>query len=580
MKKKLLLSLIPSLLAVCIAQAVTVTVQLPADGSVSVSPAGGEYAAGDTVTFTASSDTREFVRWYGDLPEEQLFSPELTVTLTSNLTIAPYFSSNGWTYDASAKTITDGYWTFGATVTADNTMTVSSRKVIPGIIGFLDFSTPVDNGTYSITKLEHHLLQRQSQLTDVRLPDSLQVISEAVFELCTNLKTIRPFFPTPLNYIGTWAFANCPSLEGDMVIHAENGFQFVGEKNFSNRGADTPQITSIDFGPGVTNIPTFAFMKLSQLTNVVFRGPVQRIGQSAFEECKKLKTITPFLPDTVEYIGTYAFSGDTALEGDLRILADPFTFGGEYNFNRSNISSVTLGTGVKMVPKRCFRENYGMTNLVFLGDIEILGGQAFELCTSLASVTPFLPHSITNIGSWVFSSDTALEQDLELGKGKNPVTLVGSSHFYKSGITSIDIGPGITTLPQQCFDSCPNLTNVIIRGEVALGKYAFSSARSLQNVYLAHKPTAWEASFNNHATYTRFHLARGIEAWDDFVADPAMMIPWENVASYRKDTYSSLYPEGPTPIGLSTTSSLLTEGYVFRWSVPVDQNTVTTIFIR
>lgn len=70
-----------------LAESFTVTIALPSDDSIQVSPAGGSYEAGSVVTFTATSNTRTFQKWYGDVPADQADSATLTATLDPSLDV-------------------------------------------------------------------------------------------------------------------------------------------------------------------------------------------------------------------------------------------------------------------------------------------------------------------------------------------------------------------------------------------------------------------------------------------------------------------------------------------------------------
>lgn len=109
--------------------------------------------------------------------------------------------------------------------------------------------------------------------------------------------------------------------------------------------------------------------------------PVTSIGDSAFSNCKSLKSIT--IPDLVTSIGPYTFSGCESL------------------------ISITIPDSVTHIPNRAF---YNCTSLELINipdSITDIGTLAFSRCTSLKEI--ILPDNGIKIYSGAFSGCTNLE---------------------------------------------------------------------------------------------------------------------------------------------------------------------------
>ena len=254
---------------------------------------GTRYSEGSVAVFSASSDTYEFVRWYGDVPSDQVSNRTVSVTVSKDSYLAPYFKVP-WSYDDAAKTISDGYWTLGVS-RSDDEITVSSVKE-QSVCGMLNFALPVDGGNLSVVKLASRSFYKNTGVEEVTLPDGLRVIDgdwwdAGAFYSCTSLKSVTPFLPDSVNCVGMAAFDGCTSLEGSLFLGQREGVQFrINQYNHSSHFADT-KITSADLGKGVTNLPYNVFGGCSVLEEVILRGEVQSVGKYAFQKCTSLRDI-------------------------------------------------------------------------------------------------------------------------------------------------------------------------------------------------------------------------------------------------------------------------------------------------
>ena len=112
---------------------------------------------------------------------------------------------------------------------------------------------------------------------DISIPDGVAGIDDCVFHYHGITSVIMP---TSLRWIGSYAFAECTSLE------------------------------SVTIPDGVTDIGPCAFAECVRLTSIVIPDSVTEIGELAFTNCRKLKKVV--VPDDA-VVGEYTFIGCTSL---------------------------------------------------------------------------------------------------------------------------------------------------------------------------------------------------------------------------------------------------------------------------
>ena len=127
------------------------------------------------------------------------------------------------------------------------------------------------------------------------------------------------------------------------------------------------------------------FSTKAEATDAVIPSPVQghrvtSIGDGAFYDCKKLKTVT--LPDSVTSVGTVSF------------------------YECTNLVEVNLRNSVRSIGDNAFMFCKNLGSVKLPDSIISIGTGAFSSCTSLGSVK--LPDSIISIGTGAFAHCTDL----------------------------------------------------------------------------------------------------------------------------------------------------------------------------
>lgn len=190
--------------------------------------------------------------------------------------------------------------------THDNIPWYKDRDCIKKII--------IEDGVTSIGNLSFECCEN---MTEVKIPKSVQVIGYSAFYDCTSLREIN--IPDSVTKICSGAFEDCSSLE--KVTLSTNltticGCNTIVYEYYSHGIGGTFEtciaLKSITIPEGVVFIGGYAFGYCSSLNEIKLPRTLKKIYQQAFQGCTGLKNIT--LPDSVIYVGDKVFNDCTNLE--------------------------------------------------------------------------------------------------------------------------------------------------------------------------------------------------------------------------------------------------------------------------
>lgn len=137
-----------------------------------------------------------------------------------------------------------------------------------------------DNGTnYTVTKIATWAFNACNTLTEVTLPNTVEIIGFQAFFKCSNLTKV--IIPEGVTKIGQAAFYGCS------------------------------QLTSITIPSTITNMDT-AFSGNTALSHVTLTNGISKISSNAFERCTGLTEVE--IPASVDQICPFAFNGCTNLK--------------------------------------------------------------------------------------------------------------------------------------------------------------------------------------------------------------------------------------------------------------------------
>ena len=350
-----------------------------------------------------------------------------------------------------------------------------------------------------------------NQLTEIVLPEGLEVIGDTAFYGCTQLKQIS--LPKSVSQIGAYAYKGCP-LQGTLDLM---NIKDIGEGAFEG----CTGLTSVVLPENLLRIEASLFQGCTGLTVVNIPQCVTAIGTSAFASCSRLQSVA--IPDEVERIEDYAFKGC------------------------SNMKHLAIGNSVKKI-----------------------GVEAFGECRRLKSLS--IPASVDSILSSFVDCDSV--SSLELKDGNRPILIEGKCfNGGNMMIDTLYIGRKISGVPQfnecaylstltvgsmiltmQDVSGCKDLSKVICLGatppEATMTTF---STVTLDGTLVV--PASAEEVYRRTAPWRFFYT---IDTFPD-VAPAKLILDTESYQITREDEVLSLlatvYPEHATFSGLRWTSS-------------------------
>lgn len=146
------------------------------------------------------------------------------------------------------------------------------------------------------------------------------------------------------------------------------------------------------------------------------------IGDSAFEDCAKLTSVT--IPNSVYYIYDSAFR------------------------NCSGLTSITIPNSVTGIGHHAFWGCSGLPSIDIPNSVDGIGWNTFRDCSGLTSID--IPNSVTYIAELAFA--------------------------YCSGLSSVTLGNSVRHIGDRAFIGCPNLTKLtslnLIPPEIEYSEYS------------------------------------------------------------------------------------------------------------
>lgn len=377
----------------------------------------------------------------------------------------------------------------------------------------------------------------------IKIPENVEKIPDGYFSNCHELKDFE--MPKSCSEIGSNAFSGCATIEN---LNLENVVKFgkdalngcLGMRNVTLPfvGADITSLKPLGYLFGKSNgiralnvlggliadgcfagcgtietlslpkdikeIGSKVFANMTELSSVLNIAQVEKVGDHAFHNCKKLSSISlkqviyigdgAFenctsltsieLPSQLETIGKGVFAGSGIAKAVVPLSESAKTLK-DYGFPKMVLKDVTISSGdiaedsfdgyglerialndnIKAIPAEMFRNNSTLAELGAIG-IEVIGDRAFEGCSNLKVITL---KGVKEIGESAFEG-SGIDGEIELLK----LEKLGYRAFASTQIDKCQLGT-LKEIPREAFADCNKLTSINLEGVLVFGKAAFKN---------------------------------------------------------------------------------------------------------
>lgn len=277
-----------------------------------------------------------------------------------------------------------------------------------------------------LTSIPNDCFSGCSSLASVTLGETLKEIGDRAFSTCSALTTIA--FPSGLKSIGANAFFKTGLTEvtlpagvhvGDEAFKQSDitAINFPSEPcTFGNYCFQNIGVTSIDLPDWMTTVPPGFLQLCGKLSTLILHEGLTDIGNNALQSCALLHDVD--FPTTLINIGEYAFSGCGIIS----------------NVNRNKFGTVVLSDGVT-IGDNAFKDTT-VTEIIFRGCPANFGNDIFKSVSTITNIV--FPECLTEIPA-------------------------GFCNNWKE-LTSVTLGPNVTSIGDQAFQNCSRLTTVKYQG--------------------------------------------------------------------------------------------------------------------
>lgn len=232
-------------------------------------------------------------------------------------------------------------------------------------------------------------------------------------------------------------------------------------------------VTNVIINAGVETIGDAAFENCSSIKSIVCKGDISKIGIGAFSGCTSLEKL--------EFDGTVTINKITdikdCVELNTLILKKAAVFNDEAIMNMPKLKTITFPVG-STFGKKCFYGCEGLTNVTFMGSVDLSAAECFAFCPNLKTVTfngTGNPNKITNNAFYYSNSISSITF-----KG---ATEIGDAIFVNLPDLKTLTFPVNTSFGVGAFGGCSGVTSIAFMGNVDLSAgYCFSGCSKLKTL--------------------------------------------------------------------------------------------------
>ena len=300
-------------------------------------------------------------------------------------------------------------------------------------------------------------------------------------------------------------------------IMPNNYFTF----NIINSREKTIRITgvnSIYSSPSVLYIPSeYNGYKVEELEGTYNPNSGSFIGwKKCMNNISNVNSVV--IADGVKIIGDSAFYDCNKLK-DI-VISDTITRIGKYAFySCKNLTEIEIPESVTSIDENAFTACGNLTEIIIPNSVTSIGSYAFSSCRNLTNVT--IGNRVSSIGNGVFSSCSSLK-NIEVSENNNYYTSEHGVLYNKPKTELIKCPQGkegevripntVTSICSSAFSDCRSLTEIEIpEGVTSIGNSAFYYCSSLTEITIPNSVTSiGDSVFSNCKSLIEIEIPEGV----------------------------------------------------------------------
>lgn len=312
----------------------------------------------------------------------------------------------------------------------------------------------------------------QTGLTTVTIGDNVKSIGPYLFEGCSSLSEIK--LPQSLEIIETGAFKGCSSLS---EINTPQSLKIIREGAFD--GCDKlPILDNIQYAGNCAIKVTDRDLECYNLAK-----DTKMILSSCFFGCTKLGKID--LPSSIVYWGDNVFGGCTNLT-EISIPDKVKGIGKSMFYGCENLKQIIIPSNIETIYAGAFAGCKSLTEMVIPQSVRRIGDSAFKGCTSLRKIVIEDCSESIEMGPNGYNNKALFDdnpiEEVYLGRNMSISYWDGTRNDYlpfygKETIKKLTIGAEVTNLWAYSFYGCNAIEDIYVMQEnpMQLKNYTFSS---------------------------------------------------------------------------------------------------------
>jgi len=241
----------------------------------------------------------------------------------------------------------------------------------------------------------------------------------------------------------------------------------------------------VNFPERLNRIESYAFRKCNGLENIIFSGDLNHIGDEAFEDCNNLRNFT--LPSTLESIGNRAFSECHKIT-EIRFPENLKSVGYDAFGNCVNLNKIVYDSGEVNGDYSAFYgagKNTGGIALIYSGKVKNIPERknSYGIDFSRINILSIeIGENVESIGSHAFHYSSYAE-NMKVYFNAKRCMRIAENAFSK--FSSLEIGSGVTRIPDQAFYKQSDLSDIKFIDEnslIYIGDRAFHDTKWKENL--------------------------------------------------------------------------------------------------